>query len=89
MLALFDRRRRGEEISPDMLLDALVKEIGPSAREKFEAVIIRGETIVPESGAFGPCFERRPAKFEVQGKEVDGFEWVRVPSVPETRCREW
>lgn len=89
MLPLFDRRRRGEEISPDMLLDALVKEIGPAAREKFEAVIVRGETIVPEPGAFGPCFERRAAKFEVQGKEVDGFEWVRVPSVPDTRCREW
>jgi hypothetical protein len=89
MLPLFERRRRGEEISADVLLDALVKEIGPSAREQFEAVIIRGETIVPESGAFGPCFERRVTKFQVAGKEVDGFEWVRVPSVPETRCREW
>lgn len=89
ILALFERRRSGEEITPDALVDALVKEIGPAAREKFEAVIVRGETIAPESGAFGPCFERRPAKFEVEGKEVDGFEWVRAPSIPETRCREW
>ena len=50
---------------------------------------VGGETIAPESGAFGPCFERRPAKFEVDGKEVEGFEWVRAPSVPEARCREW
>ncbi len=89
ILALFERRSRGEDISADMLLDALVKEIGPAAREQFEAVIMRGETIVPEPGAFGPCFERRPAKFEVEGKEAEGFEWKRAPSVPETRCREW
>jgi hypothetical protein len=72
-----------------MLLDALVKEIGPSARERFEAVIVRGETIVPETGAFGPCFERRAAKFEVEGKEVEAYEWRRAPAVPEARCREW
>ena len=65
ILPLFDRRRRGYDITPDMLLDALVKEIGPAAREKFEAVIVRGETIVPEPGAFGPCFERRAVKFEM------------------------
>lgn len=89
MLPLFERRRRGEEISQDDLLDALVKELGPTARAQFEAVIVRGETIVPESGAFGPCFERRPAKFEAQSKEVEGYEWARVTTVPEARCREW
>lgn len=89
MLPLFERRRRGEEISQEDLLDALVKELGPAARAQFEAVIIRGETIVPESGAFGPCFERKPTKVEVQGKEVEGYEWTRVTTVPEARCREW
>jgi M61 glycyl aminopeptidase len=89
ILPLFERRRRGEDLSANTLLDALAKEIGPAAREQFEAVIARGETIVPESGAFGPCFERRPAKFEVEGKEVEGFGWARVSSIPDTRCREW
>jgi hypothetical protein len=89
MLPLFERRRRGEEISPKTLVDALVKELGRAARAGFEAVIVRGETIVPESSAFGPCFERRAAKFTVQGKEVDGYEWVRVATIPDARCRQW
>jgi predicted metalloprotease with PDZ domain len=89
ILALFEQRRNGEEITQQKLLDALVNEIGPAARKEFEAVIIRGETIVPESGAFGPGFERRPIKKAAEGQEVDGFEWVRVPSIPDSRCREW
>ena len=89
ILPLFDLRRRGYDITPDMLLDALVKEIGPAAREKFEAVIVRGETIVPEPGAFGPCFERRAVKFEIEGKDVDGYEWTRAPAVHDVRCRDW
>ena len=89
ILPLFERRRRGESVTQETLIDAFVKEIGPSAREHFEAMVIRGETIVPDPDAFGPCFDRHPAKFEVKGKEIDGFEWVRVPSVPESRCRKW
>jgi predicted metalloprotease with PDZ domain len=89
MLPLFERRRRGEDISPKTLVEALVKELGPTARAQFEAVIVRGETIVPESSAFGPCFERRAAQFTVQGKEVAGYEWVRVATIPEARCRQW
>ncbi|MFB3828126.1 MAG: hypothetical protein ACE15B_15255 [Bryobacteraceae bacterium] len=89
MLPLFDRRRKGEPLTKEDLIQALVKEIGPAARSEFEAVIVRGETIVPVSEAFGPCFERRPAKYEVQGKEVAGVEWVRVTAVPDDRCREW
>ena len=89
ILALFAERRRGVQLSPAMLVDALVKEIGPSARDEFEAVIIRGETIEPVSNAFGPCFERRPATYTVNGKDVTGFEWVRVSSVPDAQCRDW
>ena len=33
--------------------------------------------------------ERKAAKFEVQGKEVDGYEWVRVSTVSDDRCRGW
>lgn len=89
VLPLFDRRRAVGEISADDLLEALAKEIGPEARKEFEAVIVRGETIVPEPGAFGPCFERRPVKLKADRGELDGFEWVRMPSVPDSRCREW
>jgi hypothetical protein len=91
LLALFDRMRRGENLDQNAWVDAIAKELGPSAREEFDSVIVRGENITPASGAFGPCFERRPTKFDVQGKveKVDGFEWQRIPTVPEARCREW
>ncbi len=89
ILALFEQRRQGEALTADNLVDALVDEIGPAARDQFEAVILRGETFVPEPGAFGPGFLRRERKLKVNGQEVVGYEWVRDPSVPDARCREW
>jgi predicted metalloprotease with PDZ domain len=89
MLPLFARRRNGEQIDRRSLVDALVKELGPSARDEFEAVIIRGELLEPASGAFGPCFERRPTTYTLNGRESSGFEWVRVTGVPDSECRNW
>jgi predicted metalloprotease with PDZ domain len=51
MLPLFDRRRRGEALTVETLLASLASEIGPSVRDRFEAVLMRGETIVPDSHA--------------------------------------
>jgi predicted metalloprotease with PDZ domain len=89
LLPLFERRRRGERVDRRMLVDELVRQIGSAARAEFDAVIVRGETLEPVSGAFGPCFERRPARYSTADREVDGFEWVRVQSIPEERCRQW
>jgi hypothetical protein len=89
MLPLFARRRNGEQIDRRSLVDALVKELGPSARDEFEAVIIRGELLEPASGAFGPCFERRPTTYTLNGRESSGFEWLRVTGVPDSECRKW
>jgi hypothetical protein len=84
------------------LVDSLAKEAGASAREAFDSVIVRGKTIVPKSNAFGPCFELEPTKIPdrylgaadprtlANGPplpEIDAFLWVRVPSVPEAKCR--
>ena len=89
VLALLEWRRGGQRVDQERLVDALVREIGPSARVAFESVIVRGETIVPDSNGFGPCFERRATKFKTDDAEVDGYEWVRVSSVPDARCRAW
>jgi predicted metalloprotease with PDZ domain len=89
ILELFARRKAGEKIDQEKWLEALTKELGPAVRTEFEAVILRGETIVPASGAFGPGFERRAVKYMEDGKEIDGFEWIRVPSVTDSACREW
>ena len=59
MQPLWLQRRNGVPLTTTMLLDAFVKEVGPSARTDFEAIIMRGETITPVSNAFGPCFARR------------------------------
>jgi predicted metalloprotease with PDZ domain len=89
ILPLAEARRRGQPLTQAALVDALVRELGPSAKDEFEAVILRGETVIPVSNAFGPCFERRSIRTTAGGREVDSFEWVRVPSIPDEKCREW
>jgi hypothetical protein len=64
-LSMFDRRRKGEEMTKEMWLELLEKELGPSSLTEFDAIIIRGEDFVPDSDAFGPCFKRIPAKLRV------------------------
>jgi len=44
---------------------ALLRELGRPAVDRFEAVIARGETPAPPSDAFGPCFERASRSFAV------------------------
>ena len=65
ILALFERRENGEKLTKDLWLGELGKQIGPSAVEDFESIIIRGEYFIPASDAFGPEFERVPAKLRV------------------------
>ena len=89
MLPLFERRRGGETLTVDKLLGALAVDLGPSVRERFDAVLIRGETIVPDPNAFGTCFERRATTFTNQGQQMDGYEWVRKPGMSDQQCREW
>ena len=89
IVPLLVARRNGQRFTQQVLLDALVKELGPSVREHFDAIITRGGTLAPAAAAFGPCLDRRPATFTLDGKQHDGYEWVRVDSIPEDRCRRW
>jgi predicted metalloprotease with PDZ domain len=90
--------------TPAELVDSLAKEAGPSARQLFDSVIVRGGTLVPMSNAFGPCFELKPTKLpnrymgsadaraQATGApvpEIDAYVWTRVSSVPDARCRTW
>ena len=83
------RIRRGARVDPKGFVDLIVQELGPSARAQFAAVIVRGETIVPASDAYGPCVQRRDVKLKTTDAVADGYEWVRVADVPEDRCRQW
>jgi predicted metalloprotease with PDZ domain len=89
IVPLLVARERGERFTQQVLLDALVRELGPSVQAHFDAVITRGETLVPASGAFGPCLERKATKYTREGLEYDGYEWARVSAVPEEQCRSW
>ena len=60
ILELFERRRNGEPLTQEKWLEALTRELGPSARPEFESIIIRGKDFVPRSAAFGPEYELVP-----------------------------
>jgi hypothetical protein len=90
--------------TPDELVDSLASAAGPSARQMFDSVIVRGKMIVPKSHAFGPCFELRATRIpdrymgsaearaetnNAQVPEVDSYLWARVASVPDSKCRQW
>jgi predicted metalloprotease with PDZ domain len=91
--------------TPSELVDSLAKEAGPSARQLFDSVVVRGKNIVPSPHAFGPCFELRSAKYQGRylgsnaarqaaiglppAPDIDAYLWARVPSVPDDRCRKW
>jgi predicted metalloprotease with PDZ domain len=87
LVPMFERIRAGARVDRAGFVGELVRALGPDARERFEAVIVRGETIVPRSDAFGPCFERRAVRMKEQDREVQGYEWVRVAGVPDSACR--
>jgi hypothetical protein len=88
ILPLFELRRGGKPLAVRTLIGAFEKEYGPSARRDFESVIVRGETVIPASGAFGPCLERKMTHDSLKGRDQVGYEWVRT-SVPDEKCREW
>lgn len=89
LVPLFARIRQGARVDRNGFVDLIVKELGPAARKQFEAVILRGETIVPSSDAFGPCLARREVTLKKADAIAKGYDWVRVPEVSEDRCRQW
>jgi hypothetical protein len=85
LVPLIVARRNGTPLTEARLWEAL----GPEAKGVYEAVVVRGETLVPSSGAFGPCLERKPKVYEARGEKFDGYEWVRVEGKTGEECRKW
>jgi hypothetical protein len=88
-LPLFEARRRGSPLTQAAIVAAIERELGREGRDHFDAVIVRGETLVPHSDAFGPCFRRETTTLTVQGRDVRGYRWERVPLFPDEYCRHW
>jgi len=91
LVPLLVAKRRGERFTQEALFASLTRELGPSFRAHFDAVITRGETLFPGSGAFGPCFRRVDTRYPRPDGTgtVAGVAWERDPSVPEATCRAW
>ncbi len=86
---MFIRREQGVTFDHEAWKAMVGRELGPEAVATFEKVVLGGEMLVPDAGAFGPCFAREPATYEVGGAQVQGYRWVRVASVPEKVCQSW
>ncbi|MBP6878440.1 MAG: hypothetical protein KBC34_10480 [Phenylobacterium sp.] len=86
---MFVSREQGAAFDHEAWKTMVGRELGPDAVATFEKVVLGGEMFTPDAGAFGPCFTREPATYEVGGAQVQGYRWVRVASVPEKVCRSW
>jgi hypothetical protein len=90
LLPLFERREKGERFDHDAWLALLGKELGPEAQQQFKDVILGGATLQPLEHAFGPCLKREARTYEVTDRApVQGYTWVRDPSVADELCRGW
>jgi hypothetical protein len=57
VLTLLDREKQGLNNSTEVWVELITKELGPAAKEEFEAML-GGAVMLPESDGFGPCFKR-------------------------------
>ncbi|MDQ3369669.1 MAG: hypothetical protein M3680_29965 [Myxococcota bacterium] len=80
------RKSRGPDgrdgLPADTVRRLVQTELGRAGVDRYDAVIVRGGHPQPPADAYGPCFTQKPRK-------PNGFEWVRVPGVPDVQCRTW
>jgi hypothetical protein len=60
VLAILDRKKQGLQTDDKIWVEMVSRELGTGAKAEFESML-SGAVIVPDSDAFGPCFERRIA----------------------------
>lgn len=88
LFPMFRMREGGARFDNARWIAMVVAELGPEEKGRFDRLIIAGtDTLDPHGDTFGPCFARRPATFDKAGTPITGYRWVRVPGVPDTRCR--
>lgn len=90
LFQIFRERESGVRFDHDRWLNLITQELGEGERARFERVILKGnEVLQPASNAFGPCFARLATRYMIGDQTSEGFRWVRVPTVPDSRCRVW
>src|SRR5262249_53690705 len=87
---MFASRQKGERFDVPKWESMLREELGATAVTDFRKAMLEGTaTLVPASGAFGPCFKREAVKMQGAEGEIQGYQWKRESKVPEARCRYW
>jgi predicted metalloprotease with PDZ domain len=87
---MFVSRRLGARFDQAAWEEMLTRELGAQAVTEFRSELIDGnQTVTVASEAFGPCFRRESVPMKSNGQDVQGYQWARIASVSETRCRKW
>lgn len=86
---IFQSREKGVRFDHQAWKAFVTRELGPEAAEQWEKVVLNGELFVPDAHAFGPCFELKPAVYTFDGKDMDGYQWVRVAGASDAQCAAW
>jgi hypothetical protein len=76
VLVMLDRKRHGEKYGVPEWLELVTKELGPEAKQEFEAMT-RGELEVPAPNSFAPCLnpeksDERSLEYGMDPKSLEG-----------------
>jgi predicted metalloprotease with PDZ domain len=80
VLDLVRRGRHGEILDGSGWVALLEKEVGPAARTTYDSMLAGG-LMLPDSDAFGPCFERAIGKFRRFELGFDGKSMTTHPRI--------
>ena len=82
VLEILQRQRRGEPAGLAEWVEIITRELGPQAKEEFEAMT-RGDVIIPRPDSLGPCF--RPKAVDILPWDL-GFDEMRLGVVADLRA---
>jgi hypothetical protein len=86
---VFKSRERGVRFDDAAWKAFLTQELGADEAARWQRIVIDGELFTPDAHAFGPCFEMKPATYTFDGKDMDGYQWVRTPGQSDAKCAAW
>ena len=80
ILDLVRRERRGEQIDGAGWVAMVAKEVGPVGKSTYDTMLA-GKVMLPDSDAFGPCFERTTAQLRRFELGFDGKSLTTQPRI--------
>ena len=80
LLALQADQKSGGQLTPQTWKQAIERQLGAAGGQEFEAVVLRGELVMPALDAFGPCFERETRQMNVFQLGFDQHRTLDVPA---------